>query len=208
MTSTTPPLPDAPPRPGRALAVTALVVGAAAAITCVSPSTTSWLVPAAFVWIPCLLAAAGRTSPERLGLDRPSPSRDGPALAAGLGMVALYASVMALLRGTPSSWDGAGLPLALTLQVLTVGLPEELFFRGYLQGELQAVASPRAWWPALVAAIVFGLAHVAVGRGPAAVVTALPGFLFGLLRRRTGTIWVPVLVHGAANTVHRILPLL
>lgn len=208
MTKTTTPEPDAPSRPGRALAVTALVVGAAAVATALSPPTASWLVPAAFVWLPCLLAAAGRTNPERLGLDRPSPSRDGPALLAGLGAVGVYAAAMVLVRGSLPACDVTALPLALALQVLAVALPEELFFRGYLQGELQEAAGPGAWWPVLAAAVVFGLAHVLVGRGLAAAVTALPGLLFGLLRRRTGTIWVPVLVHGAANTVHRLLPLL
>lgn len=206
MTSTTLPETEPRPRPGLVLAVTLVVVGLAGAVTALSPPTASWVVPAAFVWVPCLLATAGRTSTRRLGLDRPSPARDRPALAAGLGAVALYAAAMALHRGLPASCDLTA--QALVLQILAVGLPEELFFRGYLQGELQASAGPDAWWPALAAALVFGLAHVAVGRGPASVVTALPGVLFGALRRRTGTIWVPVLVHGAANAVHRLFPLL
>lgn len=96
-------------------------------------------------------------------------------------------------------------------QVLLIALPEEFFFRGYFQTEMD-----RAWgkpyeflgarWGAglLVASAVFAACHVVHG-GPTRLVVFFPGLLYGWLRARTGTILVPALYHAASNLLMQIM---
>ncbi len=92
-------------------------------------------------------------------------------------------------------------------QILATALPEECFFRGYLQTQLDLAWPPR--WRLLGAtvgpglfltALLFGLCHLFHG-GPARVVTALPGLWYGWQRARTGSIAASVFYHGASNVL-------
>ncbi len=90
-------------------------------------------------------------------------------------------------------------------QVVDVALPEEFFFRAYLQTNLnQAWGRPfqifgaRWGWGLPASAVVFALCHLVYGD-----VTQLKVFFFGLfagwLRERTESIAAPVLYHAAGN---------
>lgn len=90
-------------------------------------------------------------------------------------------------------------------QIWLIALPEEVFFRGYLQSQFDR-ASRRRWrvlgvevglgLPA--AALLFAACHIVNG-GPARLVTFFPGLWYGWLRARTGNVWVPALYHAASN---------
>jgi membrane protease YdiL (CAAX protease family) len=97
--------------------------------------------------------------------------------------------------------------LAIASQLIVVALPEEFFFRGYMQGRLREVVSAPA---ALVAtAAVFALGHFLVTFEPAALAVFFPGLLFGLLRAATGSILAGTLFHASCNlyidVLHRSL---
>lgn len=90
-------------------------------------------------------------------------------------------------------------------QVVDVALPEEFFFRGYLQTNLNrawerpfAFLGARWGWALPVSALVFALCHLFYGD-----VTQLKVIFFGLfagwLRERTDSIAAPVLYHAAGN---------
>jgi membrane protease YdiL (CAAX protease family) len=90
-------------------------------------------------------------------------------------------------------------------QVLLIGLPEEFFFRGYLQTQFDQVWRPQYrlfganWGIGLpAAAALFALCHVPLG-GPGRLIVFFPGLLYGWLRIRTGTIAVPALYHAFSN---------
>lgn len=100
----------------------------------------------------------------------------------------------------------------LLIQVLVVGLAEELFFRGYLQGRLEQL------WPAkrrlfgvpfgaaiVVAAAVFALAHFVGEYRPDRLGPFFPALVFGWLRARTGTILGAVVFHAYCNVLGDIL---
>src|SRR5205807_1706387 len=78
-------------------------------------------------------------------------------------------------------------------QVVIIALPEESFYRGYLQSRLDEVWAPR-WTiggarigPALiVTSAIFALGHVATIHAPARLAVFFPALLFGWLRARTG----------------------
>jgi membrane protease YdiL (CAAX protease family) len=90
-------------------------------------------------------------------------------------------------------------------QVLLIALPEEFFFRGYLQTQFDQVwGRPYRLLGAEVgvglplAAALFAVCHVLFG-GPARLIVFFPGVLYGWLRARTGTIAVPTLYHAFSN---------
>ncbi len=90
-------------------------------------------------------------------------------------------------------------------QLFVVALPEEFFFRGYLQARLGLV------WPGgarilgatlgpafLLTAVLFALGHLAVFHAWRLAVF-FPALLFGYLRARTGTVLGSTLVHATFN---------
>ncbi|WP_437810882.1 myxosortase MrtC [Sorangium sp. So ce1078] len=91
-------------------------------------------------------------------------------------------------------------------QLLVVALPEEAFFRGYLQSALDRVFPPRvrvlgaALGPAwLISSAIFALGHLLTILHPARLAVFFPALLFGWLRARTGGIGAPLLFHAACN---------
>lgn len=90
-------------------------------------------------------------------------------------------------------------------QLFVVALPEEFFYRGYLQARLKAT------WPRgarvfgvtvgpafLLTAVLFALGHLAVFQVWRLAVF-FPALLFGYLRERTGTVLGSTLLHAICN---------
>ncbi|MGC8874500.1 MAG: CPBP family intramembrane glutamic endopeptidase, partial [Chloroflexia bacterium] len=100
------------------------------------------------------------------------------------------------------------LPIAYSGALLGEALPEEFFFRQLLQPRLQAYF--RRPTPAIVLqALLYGLAHAGsllsggapwLALGAAVLEGSVFGLLYGLLRDRTGSLALPMLVHGWAAT--------
>jgi membrane protease YdiL (CAAX protease family) len=97
-------------------------------------------------------------------------------------------------------------------QVLVVALPEELFFRAYLQGRLEDAWPPsfelfgakvgRAW---LLQALLFALGHYCVTLEPQMLTRFFPGLAFGWMYARTRSILAGTLFHAACNLVMDVL---
>lgn len=91
-------------------------------------------------------------------------------------------------------------------QLLVIALPEEAFYRGYLQSELDRVWPPRlrvlgarVGPGLLVASAVFAIGHLLTTPNPARLAVFFPALLFGWLRARTGGIGASVVFHAACN---------
>ena len=96
-------------------------------------------------------------------------------------------------------------------QIVVIALPEEVFFRGYLQTQFDLVwGRPYRLLGAqlgagmMAAAALFAACHVIHG-GPARLIVFFPGLLYGWLRARTGTIAVPCLYHAASNVLMEVM---
>ncbi|AKT36931.1 uncharacterized protein CMC5_010520 [Chondromyces crocatus] len=94
----------------------------------------------------------------------------------------------------------------ITAQLLVVAIPEEAFFRGYLQTALDRAFPPRlrvlgaVVGPGLLlAAAIFAIGHVLTIRHPARLAVFFPALAFGWLRARTGGVGAPALFHAACN---------
>lgn len=83
-----------------------------------------------------------------------------------------------------------------------VCMAEEALFRGYLQ---QRLSQWLGAWPALIiAALIFGAAHLAGGMLMVAFAT-LAGLIYGLAWMWSGRLWVPILFHFGLNLTHLLL---
>jgi hypothetical protein len=88
-------------------------------------------------------------------------------------------------------------------QLFVVALPEEFFFRGYLQGRLSERMRLAAALP--LSAALFALGHFLVSFDPGSLAVFFPGLLFGLLRARTGSVLAGTLLHASCNLLIDIL---
>ncbi len=92
----------------------------------------------------------------------------------------------------PQPW-AAALLRQLPVEALAVALPEEVFFRGYLQLQLGGRLLP--------AAALFALAHVAGHQHAAGLWTFFPGLMFGWLRQRSPSLLGCIFLHALCNLV-------
>lgn len=135
-----------------------------------------------------------------------------------------WESLAALLprgRLTLPAWPGdwaasaalllSGLGYTATV-LLVAALPEELFFRGYLQGQLERWAPPHArifgvlfGRAACLAALLFALGHFLGEWNAYRLATFFPGLLFAWLYTRSGSIVGALLLHTLCNLFAELL---
>lgn len=91
-------------------------------------------------------------------------------------------------------------------QLLVIALPEEAFYRGYLQTALDdAWAARRRILGAdlgpglLVTSAIFALGHLATEVNPNRLAVFFPALVFGWLRIRTRGIGAPLVLHAMSN---------
>jgi membrane protease YdiL (CAAX protease family) len=187
------------------------------------PEWSSLAIALAFLYLPFLAVRSGPSPFDRYGLVLAHWRR---ALAvAGLTALVVFPlfawgahAAWHLLLGW--RWEPAAARLGdasfwasfAATQVLMVALPEEFFFRGFLQGELDSR------WPArfrflgasvgpglFAAAALFALGHLATQPSPTRLLVFFPGLLFGWLKARTGTLLAPIAFHAASNLLMELL---
>ena len=142
----------------------------------------------------------------------PQPPLAGSARALLLvvGVMLASAGVMAL------AWRFTPLAGAVLYPLAFVGIGEEVFFRGYVQGRLNEIWG-RPWClgkvnfgPGLLAAaLLFGLAHPLVAADPSrwawALWTFAAGLLLGYLRELSGGVLAPIIAHGVPEVVPYVI---
>jgi len=186
----------------------ALLAVGAAALAVALRAVSAWPYAAALALLPALLAPRDDAGdPLRL---RVRPLRTWMPLALLLTVVALpvFATVYGLTRGL--DWSPRPLRDLATLPAIAraaVALPEEFFFRGFLQSRLEAwrsAAGRRFPLEIAAASALFALAHLPA-QGLAGLATFFPGVLFGFLVWQARTIWGAVLFHAASNLLGFLL---
>lgn len=182
------------------------------------------------VWL--LVWRGDDTHVERFGLSLGGlvlPGRlDVRALArhalVALGWAALFAAItfVPFFFGWRAFWHPRG-PFAWKLepwsllndvfgQIVIIALPEEAFYRGYLQSRLDEALPFRVSifgakiGPSLVlTSAIFALGHLATIHSPMRLAVFFPSLLFGWLRARTGGIGASVAFHAACNVFREVL---
>lgn len=103
------------------------------------------------------------------------------------------------------------LNLVLT-QLLLVAIPEELFYRGYLQSRLDGLIGrdrlilgvPVNVASVLLSSALFAVGHVVTIPSPQRLAVFFPSLLFGWMRRASGGILAPAFYHAACNILVEI----
>ena len=98
-------------------------------------------------------------------------------------------------------------------QFMYVAVAEEVFFRGYLQANIQQLMNtakwqnrwPKQWLTISISAACFAAAHIIVQGQIISVLTFLPGLVYGWLFIRTRLLLAPILFHGLANTCYFLM---
>lgn len=100
----------------------------------------------------------------------------------------------------------------LITQIFVVALPEELFYRGFLQSALlhkwpnhTKIAGFPVGRAIILTNIIFALGHVAATLVPLRLLTFFPGMLFSYLVYRNKSLLSAVLFHACCNILGQIL---
>lgn len=163
------------------------------------------------------LSLAGIAEPEPL-----SPSRLLREGAVALGWGLLFAAIIfpPFVVGYAWWWDVRDFTLRIPPeigsivlnQLLVIALPEEAFYRGFLQTRLE-----RAWprrrrvlgvelgWGWLCTAAIFAVGHVLTIPHPSRLAVFFPALAFGWLRARTGGIGAGIVFHTLSNLLTTFL---
>jgi len=166
-----------------------------------------YVITTLMVWPPCILAFLHVLELGSFGLKLPSANSWLTASAATVVAFSAYsAGVLAFADWPPIAAIDAAFWSFLLGQTLLVALPEEFFFRGFLQGQFVQRAPSRPILAVVLAALAFALTHVIIHESIGLLRVFFPGILFGWLRYRTKSIWPAVLAHGLANGLHALLP--
>jgi len=137
----------------------------------------------------------------------------------GLGQGLFWAGIIMAITFPPyipayKWWFARGdfdfhLPLTFYKEVvgffLLVALPEEVFYRGFMQTRLDTIFKGRVsilgakvGWALVITAAFFAIGHLVEPR-PDKLGTFFPGLVFGWLRARTGSIGGAVFFHAMCN---------
>ncbi|MET9200310.1 CPBP family intramembrane glutamic endopeptidase [Gordonia sp. NPDC003585] len=191
-----------------------------------------FVVPATALLLVATALVAGLTWTD-LGLSRKQLSN---GIAYALAAIIVVGAIVSVAVAVPASRDffmsdryadpSDALLAAFVVIPLQTVIPEELIFRGVLQGTLMKFFATRV--ALTIGAVAFGLWHLtsslgltagneglsdAVGSGTfgqiagvigAVVATTLAGFVFGWLRRRSDSLLAPVALHWALNATGAI----
>lgn len=91
-------------------------------------------------------------------------------------------------------------------QLLVIALPEEAFYRGYLQTSLERelnksvnVFGTRVGLGLVLTSAIFAVGHLLTELNPARLAVFFPSLVFGLLRARSGGIGAPLVFHALCN---------
>ncbi len=102
--------------------------------------------------------------------------------------------------------------LSTLTQIVVIAVPEELFFRGYLQGRLEERWPPHrrllgapVGWALVVGSVLFGLGHVLVDFDLQRMAVVVPGLVFGWMRLRAGSIAAGAVFHALCNVYSDVL---
>lgn len=127
-----------------------------------------------------------------------------------LGVLAVYFLVLfiySLISGKYPGIRETGYSFFL-IQLILVAIPEEVFFRGYLQKEFG-----NNYRAIILVSLLFAIAHlliVCATSGGLSVciqngLTFFPSLVMGYLYMKTGTLWSSIFFHFCANILHILI---
>ena len=176
------------------------------------------VIAVAFLYIPVWLIRRRGLSLEAYGLTMGNLKRDLKWLALLVGIVfpvfaGGYHYYQKIFFDNSISFNlPENFATLCVFHIVVVAFPEEVFYRGYLQGRLEELIPPKfsflyarvglGW---LFASFLFAVGHLLVDGRFQRLGVFFPALLFGLMRKWTGTVVLPALFHGLCNIFMAVL---
>lgn len=96
----------------------------------------------------------------------------------------------------------------LLSHIFAVAIPEELFFRGFLQGRLNQIFEKKFTFKGtsfgyglFISNLLFAISHLVAFLHPFRIAVFFPGIIFGYLRERYSSILPPAIFHALSNVL-------
>ena len=133
-----------------------------------------------------------------------------PVVFLGLWVLKTYGTGLPMRPILPQKWEWVSW---LFYQFMYVAVAEEIFFRGYVQGNILALTNTiiekkywlQQWISIVLSAACFAVAHIMVQGQMIAGLTFFPGLILGWLFIRTKSLLGPILFHGLANACYFVM---
>ncbi len=133
-----------------------------------------------------------------------------PAMFCGLWLLKSYGLNLPLRPVLPRNQEWISW---LFYQFMYVAVAEELFFRGFLQGNILRLMNTvmarrptlQCWASIVISAACFAAAHMIVQGRIISALTFLPGVILAWLFIRTKSLLAPILFHGLANLSYYVM---
>ena len=140
--------------------------------------------------------------PRDIGLFMPTLNPRHMSIEAGVILLAVPLGIMEYLILKPNPMPGSGIANFITsalIFIICTGFLEELVFRGLLQ--YNAVRLMSKWWGIILVSTFFGVLHVGnISPWHLDCVLAFSvGFMFSVVREKTGSIYGISVSHGVIN---------
>lgn len=205
-----------PVEPRRGLAIALIVAAIGVGLAYAIDISGGWveryrstLISAVWLYLPLPFLLWGKKSPSDYGISWGNGLR-GLLETLAMSTAVLIPFYAAFFIFYPMKWGIQALPGNIISQAfaqfLVVALPEEFFFRGFLQSELEG-SRKRKWkilgaelglgW--IAASFIFALGHLALLATPIRAAVVFPALLFGWVRARTKSVLYPAIMHTLFN---------
>jgi membrane protease YdiL (CAAX protease family) len=192
------------------------LLGAWAAVTVVAAAGRLWFP----TWAKAVAALVMLVLPVLLSRDldrvfRLEVRRDGRSALEGLAAAAVliplfFTGVWLFWRFNDCDVLAGDFARNALVQVGLIAIPEEFFFRAFLQAGLESRRAPegegrarflgvRSCTGLVAASALFALAHLLASGRPAALLVFFPALVFGGLWSRRASLIGPVIFHAACN---------
>jgi membrane protease YdiL (CAAX protease family) len=128
------------------------------------------------------------------------------ALALVVSFFAFYIGLKPSFTTTPTIWK---VLIEGFVYYIGVGIIEELYVRGFLLNIIEKLfkkSQNAVFWAVVISSLVFGLGHIpaALGSSPFVIIsnviwTVGLGLYFGAVYKKTGNLWVSIILHSVIN---------
>lgn len=168
-------------------------------------------VSAIWVYLPLPFVLSTKKSPTEYGVSWGTGFR-GLLEILAVSVAVTIPFYVAFFHFFPIKWSvSLSLPKDIAyiavVQFLAIALPEEFFFRGFVQSELEGAARKKIkilgaelGWGWAITCLIFGVGHVIVQATPIRAAVIFPSLLFGWARVRTKSVLHPAIMHTLFNT--------
>ncbi len=121
--------------------------------------------------------------------------------------VIAYISAYLFIKGTNFKFPENIIKIII-FQLFYIAIPEEIFFRGILLGNIKKENRNPISKENLFTSILFSIAHILIYKNPIMLKVIFPSLIFGFLFEKTNSLCAPIVTHLIYNIIYSAMFLL